>query len=432
MTLLVLFGVFFLLLAIGMPVALTMGLSGLAALLTMGNVPLVIMVQRLYSGVDSWSLLAIPLFLLAGELMTGAALTKQLVRFTAAFVRGVPAGTATVDVGASMMFSGVTGSGTADMAAVGSVLIPRLIQRGYPRGFAAALEAAAGAMGPIIPPSLFMIIYAGIAGVSVGRMFLGGVIPGVLAGVGLVLTVQVLNRRHGWEPREKFGPVGPALKEMASATLAGIPALLVPIIIVGGIVGGVFTPTESGGVAAAYALLLGLATRALTLRTAAACIRRATLTTVQMMFPVTVALLFGWILAREGFANLLTETLVSVSDGNRWMAALAVLAMLVIIGFPIEGLTILLVFTPILAPLGPKLGFDPIHWGVLLVLGINLAGITPPVGGGIFLCAGIAHATIDETVRHLWPFLLTWCLVIVLVLFVPGLVLWIPNTVLAF
>jgi C4-dicarboxylate transporter DctM subunit len=431
-TLVVLLITFIVFLTIGMPIAMAMGVSGLAALLTMGHVPLVIMVQRLYSGIDSWSLMAIPLFLLAGELMSGANLTRQLVRFTAAFVRGVPAGTATVDVGSSMLFAGVSGSGTADMAAVGSVLIPRLIQRGYPRGFAAALEASSGALGPIIPPSLFIIIYAGIAGVSVGKLFLGGIVPGVLAAIGLVITVQFLNRRHRWEPRQPFGPVLPALQEMLAATVNAIPALMVPVIIVGGIVGGVFTPTESGGIAAFYALVLGLVTRRMTIVSAFKCIHRATITTIQMMLPVTGALLFGWILAREGFAAMLTNALMNFSQGNKWVSGIAVVLMLVVIGFPIEGMTLLLVFTPVLAPIGPSLGFDPIHWGMLIVLAINLAGITPPVGGGIFLCAGIAHATVDETVRWMWPFLITWVLLIILVLFVEPAVTLIPNALLSF
>ena len=426
--LVVLFTTFFILLALGTPIVFTMGISSLVALLFAGDIPLAIMVQRLYSGVSSWSLLAIPLFLLAGELMTGAALTVQLVRVTSAFMRGVPAGTASVDVGASMMFAGVSGSGTADMAAVGSVLIPRLIQRGYPRGFAAALEAASGAIGPIIPPSLFMIIYAGIAGVSVGQMFLAGIVPGVLAGILLILTVQLQNRKHGWEPRQPFGPVGPALREMAAATFAGIPALIVPVIIVGGIVGGVFTPTESGGIAAFYALVLGLTMRSLTLRSAASCLVRATMTTVQMMLPVATAILFGWILARQGFAQILSSIVVEVGHGHGWVGAVAVLAMLIVIGFAIEGLTLLLVFTPVLAPLGPTIGFDPIHWGILMVLAINLAGITPPVGSCIYLCAGMARATIDQTIRFLLPFLVAWCVVILIVLFFPSLILWIPRT----
>lgn len=420
----VLFGIF---LAMGMPVIYTMAASAFITLVFFTNVPLAIMVQQMLAGIDSFPLLAIPFFVFAGGLMTGGALTRQLVRITVAYFKGFPAGTGTVDIGASMLFAGVSGSGTADMAAIGSVLIPRLIQRGYPRGLAAALEAAAGAIGPIIPPSMLMILYAGMAEVSVGRMFLGGIVPGTVVGVGLAIALQLMNRIHKWEPREPYGPAGAALKEIFLATIFGIPALMVPVIIVWGITSGVFTATESGAVAAVYALAIGFLMRSLTAREALRRLVSATSTTIRVIFPVAGAILFGWILAREGFARLVSDLIISVSGGQEWVGALLVMAMLIVLGFPIEGITLLLVFTPILAPLGPALGYDPVHWGLLIVLSLNLAALTPPVGGAIYLCAGMARATIDDTVHYLWPFLFVWVVVVVIVLFVPQTVMWIPN-----
>ena len=416
---------FFALMVVGVPIAFAMAGGSLVALIMQG-VPLTIAVQRMYSGADSFTLLAIPFYILAGELMSRGFLTRQLVNFTTKLFGHVPAGTGTVDVVSSMLFSGVSGSGTADMAAIGSILIPRLIQRGYPRGLAAAIECGAGALGPIIPPSLLMIIYAGLAEVSVGRMFLGGIIPGLLTGAGLILVLQVWNRRERWEPAS--GPRA-SLKEIGQATRAATLALLMPLIIIGGIVSGVFTAAEAGAVAVAYALVIGLLSRDLNLVQLRQALRSTTMMTIAVMLPVAAATLFGWVLAREQFGTYVVQYLSYLSMGNSLLAALLVIAFIILLGFPIEGLTIMIVFVPILAPLGVALGYDPIHWGVVMVLAINLAGITPPVGGGIFLCSAIARTNVQDTSRYIMPFLAVLTAVTLICLLVPGTITWVPDLI---
>jgi C4-dicarboxylate transporter DctM subunit len=425
MILTALFGSFFLLMAIGMPIAFAMAGASVVGLLLEG-VPISVVITRIFAGADSFSLLAIPLFLFAGDLMSQGFLTQQLVRFTSKLFGWCPAGTGTVDVVTSMLFAGVSGSGAADTAAVGSVMIPRMIQRGYPRGVAAGLEACAGAIGPIIPPSLFMIIYAGIAEVSVARMFMGGFIPGILIGLGLILILQLWNLRARWEPATgEF----PSLREMLVAVREGFAALVAPVIIMGGIVTGVFTATESGAAAAAYALLVSVAKREMGLREIRKALMSSMTLTAACMLPVAAATLFGWILAREQFGVLALGWMTSLSQGSSILAALIIVGFILLIGMPVEPLTIMIVFVPILAPLGPAMGFDPIHWGVVMVMAINLAGITPPVGGLIFLAAAIAKADVQETSRFIVPFVLVEALVVLICLLIPQSVLLIPNLV---
>jgi C4-dicarboxylate transporter DctM subunit len=272
-----------------------------------------------------------------------------------------------------------------------------------------------------------MIIYAGLAEVSVARMFLGGFVPGILTGLGLILVLQVWNARAGWEPKSGSRPT---LREVGSAIRASALALFAPVIIIGGIVGGVFTATEAGGAAAAYALVVSIAKREMGISAIQRALRNAATMTVMVMFPVGAATLFGWVLAREQFGTLAVSAMMSVSQGSSLLAAFVIVIFIIVLGFPIEGMTIMIVFVPILAPLGTALGYDPIHWGVVMVLAINLAGITPPVGGGIFLCSAMAKTDVQDTSRYIMPFLAVMTAVTLVSLIFPWTILWIPNLVL--
>ncbi len=417
---------FLLLMAIRVPIGFGMIAAGLAGLMAEGGIPLQIVVQRMYEGSNSFELLAIPLFVLAGHIMSTGSMTQRLVRWTTAIFGHVPAGTATVDVVASMIFAGISGSGTADMAAIGSVLIPRLVQRGYPRGVAAALEACAGAIGPIVPPSLLMIIYAGLSDLSVGRLFLSGVVPGVLTGLGLIGMLQFLNLRTRWEPGSGRWP---DLREIAATTRMAWPTLMIPLIIIGGIASGAFTPSEAGAIAVTYAILVSFLLREIGWAGLWQDLRAAMATTAAVLFPVAAAGLFGWLLALTQFGTFAVHALLALSFGNRYLGAIIVIILLIILGAAIDGLAVMVALVSVLTPLGNALGFDPIHWGLIMVMTINLAGIVPPHGVGLFLCSAMAKCSMEDTCRQLPPFFLVMVAVVLFVLATPTAVLWLPRLV---
>jgi C4-dicarboxylate transporter DctM subunit len=420
----ILFGAFFLLLAVAVPIAFAMSASAIAALLIQGQVPLLLVVQRIYAGSDSFPLMAIPFFVIAGEIMTLSRMTAALVDLCDALLSHLRSGLAAVTNAACIVFAGISGSGSADAAAIGSVMIPQLIAKGYPAGLAASIVAAGGAVGPIIPPSLLMIIYAAIAEQSVGQMFLGGIVPGLLIGGGLMLVAHLWNLRRGWETgsgeRPSLARVRPALRR-------SLVPLGTPVIIVGGIVGGVFTATEAGVIAAVYALVTGVFYADMSLRDLKDALLRSALLSSLSLFVISMASVFGWIMARQGFPAIVSGFVLDLAGANNLLAAGFVLLMILALGFFIEVIALMVIFVPILAPLGAPLGFDPIHWGLLLVMAMNVGGITPPVGAHLFITASIAKCSLGEVSRYQMPFATVHVVVIFVALLVPGLVLWIPR-----
>jgi len=417
---------FAILLALGMPIAFAMSGSALAALAFRSDFPLDVFIQKTFSAGNSFSLLAIPYFVLAGELMTVSRLTDGLVELCDALVGHVKSGMASVSVLACMIFAGISGSGVADTAAIGSVVIPQLISKGYPRGMAASLLATAGALGPIIPPSILMIIYGSIAELSVGRLFLAGAVPGVLMGLGFMAVAYVWNTKRGWESGsgQSFN-----LRRVGRTFRGAVLALITPIIIIGGIVSGIFTATEAGVVAAGYALVAALVTGRIGFRDIRAVLIRSSLMCTLPLFIISTAAIFGWILAVQHFPEMVQSFLLSVSLGNRYLAAALILTFLVALGFFVEVISIMIIFTPILAPMAGPLGFDPIHWGLMMVLAINMGGVTPPVASQLYVAGSIAECGLDEMSRYVFPFVGVMYLVLILCLFVPEVAMFVPRLV---
>lgn len=417
---------FAILLAFGMPIAFSMSGSALAALIFRSDFPLDVFIQKTFTAGSSFPLLAIPFFVLAGELMTTSRMTDGLVALCDALVGHVKSGMASVSILACMIFAGISGSGVADTAAIGTVMVPQLIAKGYPRGMAASLLATAGALGPIIPPSILMIIYGSIAELSVGRLFLAGAVPGVLMGLGFMAVAYVWNTRQGWEAGsgQTF-----RLRRVGTTLRGAIPALITPVVIIGGIVSGVFTATEAGGVAAVYALAVALGTGRIGLREVRAVLLRSSLICTLPLFIVSTAAIFGWILAVQHFPQMVQNFLLSVSLGNRFLAAVLILSFLVALGFFVEVISIMIIFTPILAPLGPALGFDPIHWGLMQVLAINMGGVTPPVASQLYVAGSIAGCGLDEMSRYVIPFVAVMYAALILVLFLPDVAMFLPRVV---
>ncbi|MCK6427435.1 MAG: TRAP transporter large permease [Burkholderiaceae bacterium] len=411
-----------LLFAIGMPVAFAMVVSAGAALLSLGNVPLMVLPQRIVTGADSFPLMAIPLFLLAGNLMIGGGLTDKLSRFATAMVGHFRGGLAQVNVVNSMVMGGMTGSAIADAVSDCKILVPVMVKSGYSARFAAALSGATAVIAPIIPPSIPFIIYGSIAGVSIGQLFLGGAIPGILMGVYLMVAVNVIARRRNFPRGER-----PTLRGIVHALRVSGPPLMLPVIILGGILAGVFTPTEAGAVAVVYALVLTMVFyRSLT----AVDIPKILLDTgVQagvIMLVIAAASPFSWLLAREQVGQTVVQLLAHIGD-NKILFLLVLNVVLLVLGMFLDATAVLIIVVPVLVPVFAALGLDPVHMGVMVVMNLMIGMVTPPFGLVMYVVCDILKVTITDFTRELWPFLLALVAILLTITYVPELVLFLPN-----
>lgn len=411
-----------LLFAIGMPVAFAMVVSAGAALLSLGNVPLMVLPQRIVTGADSFPLMAIPLFLLAGNLMIGGGLTDKLSRFATAMVGHFRGGLAQVNVVNSMVMGGMTGSAIADAVSDCKILVPVMVKSGYSARFAAALSGATAVIAPIIPPSIPFIIYGSIAGVSIGQLFLAGAIPGILMGVYLMVAVNVIARRRNFPRGER-----PTLRGIVHALRVSGPPLMLPVIILGGILAGVFTPTEAGAVAVVYALVL---TMVFYRSLGAADIPKILLETgVQagvIMLVIAAASPFSWLLAREQVGQEVVQLLAHIGD-NEILFLLLLNVILLVLGMFLDATAILIIVVPVLVPVFAALGLDPVHMGVMVVMNLMIGMVTPPFGLVMYVVCDILKVTITDFTRELWPFLLALVAILLTITYVPELVLFLPK-----
>jgi C4-dicarboxylate transporter DctM subunit len=419
----VLFGGMLLLFAIGLPVAVSMGLAAAGALMLMPRVSFEIIVQRMFYGLDNFIILSVPLFLLLGELMESAKITDRLVGFAQVLVGRFRGGLGHVSIVTNMIMAGISGSGSADAAATGVVLVPAMAKTGYPVAYSAALVGAAATIGPIIPPSIIMVIYASIANVSVGRMFLGGIVPGVLMGIAL-MALTVMHARRGNLPKGEAAD----LCMIAAATRHASLVLLAPLIVIVGIVGGVFTATESAAIACVYALVLGLFIyRTVPLRSLPSIFQRTVLTTGRVMFIFAAASIFSWILARGGVPDDMAKLPFLGDVAHPWLMLLALNILLFVLGCLMDSLAILLIITPMILPLAVRAGIDPVHLGVMMSVNISIGLITPPVGSIMFVLCGITRCTIAQFSRAVGPFIVALVVPLLLITYFPQLVLFVPD-----
>ncbi len=409
--------------AIGFPVAISMGGSGFLALVVDGKLSLLTAPQRFFNGINSFPLMAVPFFILAGELMNQAGITDALADLSVAVVGRIRGGLAHVNVVTGMLMAGISGSASADAAALTSVFVPAMERAGYPRGVGAALSACGGAIGPIIPPSIFMVIYGALGNVSVGRLFLGGAVPGVLMGLSLMAYSYVVARWRGFGAIKERITLREFLRRLRTAAFP----LLIPLIIIGGIVGGVVTPTEAGVLAVVTILVIGiLITRRLSVPAVIAALRSTAYTLGAVMFIVGAANIFAWILGIERMGEHLSRILLSVTS-HPWVMLLLINLILLVLGCLLDALAMLIVLTPILVPVVASLGIDPVHFGVVMVLNLTIGLLTPPYGVVMFISSAIAKVTIPEFVGEGWPMILALIAVLFLAIFVPGLVLALPH-----
>jgi len=408
--------------AIGVPISISMGLAAFTGLLLSGNIPIEVTAQRFVTGVDSFPLLAVPFFMLAGGLMNTGGITDRLVRFANALVGRFTGGLGHVVVVTNMIMAGMSGSAVADCSATGSVLIPAMVRARFGAVFSAAVTASASTIGPIIPPSIPFVVFGVMASVSIGRLFLGGAVPGILMGVYLMLVVYILSKKRGYARGERVSTRG-----IWAAFKSAIPALFLPILIAWGIVGGAVTPTEAAVLAVLYALVLGLFVyKELTLSTMIKALGDAALTTGAVMFIVAAASLLAWMMTREQAGPALMSWVTSVTrDKNVVLLVLNII--LLILGCFFETLSLMILLVPVLMPLITSLGIDPVHFGVVFVLNLMIGLITPPVGMAMFIACAIAKIRVVDFAREIPIFVAALILVLLLITYVPWLVLFLPN-----
>jgi C4-dicarboxylate transporter, DctM subunit len=408
----------------GMPVAFAMGAASLVYMLLQGNLPLISIPQRMLNGADNFPLLAIPFFMLAGSLMDNGGVTRRLVNFSSALVGHITGGLAHVVVVANMIMAGMSGSAVADASGTGSILIPSMQQKGYSAPFSAAIVGAAATIGPIIPPSIPMVIFGSIANVSTAKLFVGGVIPGILMGVYLMVVAYLVAKRRGYGHE-----VRRSLSDLLRAFVDAIPPLLAPVIILGGILGGIFTPTEAAVVTTVYAFFLGLWYRELALRDIPRILTNVLVTTAVVLFIVAASSLMGWLLAIQQVPQALMSGFLSIST-NPWVILVIINVFLLILGCLMDSIPILIILVPVLSPLIMRLGIDPVHFGVVMVLNLMIGLLTPPVGMVMYVVCSIAKVSIKDFTRECWPMILALLVVLAMITFYPPLVVWLPNLLL--
>ncbi len=423
MEVILLFGVFLALLVVGVPIAFCLGIASLAYLLVEG-IPLTIVPQRMFSGINTFVLLCIPGFILAGNLMNVGNITEHIVRFCNALVGHIRGGLGLANVGGSMVFGGISGTAVADAASIGSVMIPGMARAGYDKPFSAAVTAASSTIGPIIPPSVPMIIAGSLTGVSVGRMFLAGAVPGLLLGLALMVTAYVLAVRRGY-PKEERVPLRALLREGRTAFWA----LMMTFIILYGIIGGFFTPTEASIVASLYALVVGMFVyKGLSWRKLPAILTDTVLTSAALMLLVGLANLFGWILTSQRIPQVIADGILTISD-NPIVVVLIINLVLLFVGAFMETIAALIILFPTLLGVATGVGMDPVHFAVMAVLNLMIGLTTPPVGVCLFVVSGIGNLPMPAVARAIMPFLLCNLTVLLLVAYVPAISLWLPDLI---
>jgi len=420
-----LFVILLLFIFLGTPVLLAIGLVGLSGMM-LNQINPAFFPQKMFAMLDSFSLLAMPYFILAGELMSRGGLSKRLVVFAETMVGHLRGGLGHASVLSNIAFANVSGSSTAATVAIGSVLIPAMKDRGYKPGFAAALIATSATIGPIIPPSMTMIVYGAMAGVSIGGLFLAGIIPGILIGGGLMLTIHLLSFSSKFpELRVTVGHFNlrTALLEIRKVWVA----LLAPVIILGGILSGIFTATEAGVVACLYSFITSFAVyRSIRFRDLPEIFVSAAVTTAMVVGIIAVAGAFGWLMAFLDFNELVLTAILSLSN-NRLVVLLILIFTMMFLTMFIESLAVLVIMIPAITHITSTFDFDPLHFGLLMVFATQIGATTPPVAVLLFVATGIAKTSYDQTVRYCLPFILTLIIVLLLCVFFPALSTFLPH-----
>jgi len=414
---------FFGFLALGMPVGIAIGVSGVIGILDMGPRFMTMAPDRVFAGLDLFPFLAMPFFILAGEIMNRSGITEGLVKLADALVGWMRGGMAHSNMVASVMFAGITGSATADAAAFGNTLVPAMQKAGYTRSYACAVTAAGSIIGPTIPPSTLAIIYGSIMGVSIAGLFAAGILPGLLICVVCMVVIASQAKRLNL-PK---GEGRPSFRGVASALREGFLAALLPIFILGSILGGIATPTEAAAIAVAYALFVGgVIYRALTWRDLYEIGVRTTRITGVIFLIIASATILGWWMTFNRIPQMVAEAIFAVSNDPDIVIGLIIMLLLAI-GLVMDINATLIILAPVLAPLTLKIGMDPVHAGIMIILCLNISLMTPPVGACLFVLASVTGETVEAITKSLWPFILAEAVVLLMIAYWPSMTLFFPR-----
>ena len=419
---LLLVGGFLLLMVLGVPIAFSLSISAIFTVLVTGQFTVTAIFHRMIGNASGYTLLAIPFFILAAKLMNTGGVTRKIFRACSAWVGSIPGGLGHANVVASIVFSGMSGSAVADAGGLGQIEVDAMIKDGFDPEFSAAVTAASATIGPIIPPSIPMVVYGMMTEVSVGALFIGGIVPGLLLAVATSILVFFMAKKRHY-PVKKF-----SWQEVGQSTKEALLSLLTPVIIIGGIWSGIFSPTEAACIAATYAFILSvLVYRELGWKDVYQALIETARDSAGILCLICGAASFSWLVTMLGMTQALSEALVKITD-NKYVMLLIVNIAFLLIGMFMEALAAMTITLPFLVPLMSVYGIDPLHLGVVLVLNLMIGLCTPPVGTSIFICAKTANITIEKMYKAILPFLVPLIIVLFLITYVPGLVTWLPGT----
>ncbi|MEN1760054.1 TRAP transporter large permease [Anoxynatronum sibiricum] len=419
---LILVGTFFVMIISRFPIAFAIGISSILTTLYLG-LPLMQVAQLMVKGVNVFSLMAVPFFIIAGELMGAGGISKRLIALSDALVGWIRGGLAMVNIVASMFFGGISGSSTADTASLGTILIPMMKDQGYDEEFATNITMTSSVQGLLIPPSHNMVMYAMVAGtVSVGRLFLAGLIPGIVLGIALMIYSYILAVKRNYPKGDPFHLIN-VLKTLVDS----IWGLLTVVIVVLGVVSGIFTATESAAIAVVWAMLVSfLIYRELSLKEMWKVMERSLGTLAIVLILISTSTVFGWLLTYLRMPQMVSNAIFGITE-NKYLIMLMLNVLMLVLGTIMDMSAIILVATPILLPIATSIGIDPVHFGAIMILNLGIGLITPPVGGTLFVGSAVSGVPIERLVKTLLPFLGVMVAVLLLITFVPGLVMWLPN-----
>ena len=410
-------------LLLSVPIGIAIGLSVVVGMSVSVDLPYEFLIMKMITSLDVFPLMAVPFFIMAGEIMQKGSMAERLLAVSRAMVGHLTGGMAHISVLTSMFYGSLSGSAPATVAAVGGIMVPAMEKEKYSKSFSTAVNTAAGCLGVIIPPSVPLIIYGTTAGVSVGDLFIAGIIPGLFIGGSLMVCSYILSKKYKFTGRAQRAPV----KDIILALRDAMPALMVPLIVLGGIYGGFTTPTEAGVIAVVYSLIVeGLILRTLSWQKVIDVFKGTSLTTASIFLVVATATAFGQILLFYNLPTYLVDVLVSISD-NKYILMPIILIFLIVMGTFMDALANILILTPLLLPVVKALGVDPIHFGIVMIVCSSMGFLTPPVGVNLFVGCSIANISIEKLSVAVMPFLLTMVLALLVLTFIPQISLWLPG-----